>query len=67
MHNNMSVEFGLPANIELPPDLKPSGISGKQMLEYERSKAVSRVHYWHYIPHELTVSIPAVLQLCRSR
>ena len=36
----MSVNFGLPVNVKLPPNLKPADTSGKRLLEIERSRAV---------------------------
>lgn len=36
--------MGMPANVELPKDLKPAGTSGKRLLEIERARAVSVMH-----------------------
>ena len=35
--------MGMPANVELPKDLKPAGTSGKRLLEIERARAVSEM------------------------
>lgn len=32
--------MGMPANVDLPKDLKPAGTSGKRLLEIERARAV---------------------------
>lgn len=40
----MSVRFELPANVNLPENLKPAGTSGKRLLEIERARAVSSLN-----------------------